>query len=98
MSQVGLETIEQLTAKDGTFTLTPTGASSIQITDGSRGREVDVSNPMCVLIVFDAGEVVSVNAYPRSTLLECSIEGVLESNGRRGLPSCEAPGKKNLAH
>ena len=88
MSQVGLETTAQLTADDGTFTLTPTGASSVQVSDGSRGREVDVSRPVCVLIVYDGGAVVSVNAYPRESLVECSIDGVRESGGRQQLPLC----------
>jgi hypothetical protein len=82
LSAVGLETTDQFSAEDGTFRLAQTTSSRVQVSDGTRGVDVDISAPTCILIVYDQGQAVSVSSYPLTELSGCSIEGI---QGRESL-------------
>jgi hypothetical protein len=88
MAEVGIEATDDLSAEDGSFELAPSVSRTIQVPFEAGGREIDVSGPTCILMVYDRGTVISVNSYPLMDLPECSIDGVRGIVGRYQLPKC----------
>lgn len=88
MGSIGIATVAPLSGEDGSFSLAPTSSNTIRIPDETSGSAVDLSAPLCILVVYDGGEIVAVNTYPFEELLECSIEGVRATVPAENLPPC----------
>lgn len=89
LSTLGLLTTEPQSREDGAFELDPTVSGPVRVPAGSGTPEIDVSEPACILIVYQEGGVVSVNSYSLGDIPECSLEGVTGIVPPEELPSCQ---------
>jgi len=79
LAAVGLPTVEESSAPDGTFTVDPEAVGDGTIPWGESAEGAGNSTePTCSLVVYAEGMILAIDTYPAELLEECSVEGLRE--------------------
>jgi hypothetical protein len=90
MPSLGVDTSEQTSASDGRFVLSSTKPQTIPDPTNGSGSGREISEPSCVIIVYEDGIITSSVAYPLADLSDCSIEEVQSTYPQNELPGCDS--------
>jgi len=89
MAGLGIDATEQTSANDGRFGLSPTKPQTIPGPTDEPARVRKVSEPSCIIIVYEDGIITSSVAYPLADLSDCSIKEIQNTYPEEELPGCD---------